>query len=144
MRQLICAALTLLASLAIAGCATAKSSQDDVLSGGIFGPAMSPAEMAKAIAAAAAFPLGNEQNPVRVNMPPGERDYLERLRCSDGNAPAFDRGGSVGTGPFGNILDVYGVRCLTGTPATSSVYMDMYHGDYVESRPVPGFTIKPH
>ena len=23
-------------------------------------------------------------------MPPGERAYLERLRCSDGNAPAFE------------------------------------------------------
>lgn len=98
--------------------------------------------MGKAIAAAAAHPLGSEQNPVRVNMPQGERNYLERLRCSDGNAPAFERGGSVGTGPFGNILDVYNVRCLTGTPATSSVYMDMYHGDYLENRPVPGFTIR--
>jgi hypothetical protein len=136
------AAAIAVASLAIAGCATASSSQDDVLKGGLFGPAMSPAEMEKAIAAAAAHPLGSEQNPVRVNMPPGERGYLERLRCSDGNAPAFERGGSVGTGPFGNILDVYDVRCLTGTPATSSVYMDMYHGDYVESRAVPGFSIK--
>ena len=135
-------ALALAAALAVAGCATASAPRDEALAGGIFGPALSPADMAKAIEAAAAHPLGSKANPVRVHMPPGERAYLERLRCSDGNAPAFHRAGSVGTGPFGNILDAYNVRCLAGMPARSTVYMDMYHGGHAENRPVPGFTIK--
>jgi hypothetical protein len=127
----------LAASLGLSACATP---QDEELTGGIFGPALSPSEMEKAFAAAEAHPLGSEQNPVRVNMPPGERAYLDRLRCSDGSAPQHERGGSVGVGPFGNILDVYDVKCATSTPASSYVYMDMYH-DHVEVRPVSGFTI---
>jgi hypothetical protein len=129
--------LFIAASIGMAACATA---QDDELTGGIFGPALSRSEMKKAIAAADAHPLGSERNPVRVSDPGGERAYLGRLRCSDGSAPQFERGGSVGIGPFGNILDVYGVRCATGTPPSSSVYMDMYHR-HVEPRPVAGFTI---
>ena len=58
-------------------------------------------------------------------------------RCRSLNAT------EVGTGPFGNIVDLYDVRCSGGTPAQSKVYMDMYFGDYIENRPVPGFTIVP-
>lgn len=87
-------------------------------------------------------PFGSEKNPVRASGPAGERAYLERLRCSDGNAPAFERRGSVGTGPYGSIMDVYELQCLTGEPAKALVYMDMYHR-HVEDRPVPGFTITP-
>jgi hypothetical protein len=105
---------------------------------------MTPAELKKAIAAAQAYPLGSKENPIRSDMPAGERAYLERLRCSDGNAPAFERAGSVGTGPYGGILDLYNLRCLSGQPATSSVYVDMYHSNYAEDEPVPGFTIKSH
>ncbi|WP_260482712.1 hypothetical protein [Sphingomicrobium flavum] len=86
--------------------------------------------------------LGTEANPVRVNMPQGERAYLDRLRCSDGSAPAYDRDGSVGPGRDGHILDLYTVTCQGAEPATSSVYMDMYHGDG-EDRPLPNFTIVP-
>jgi hypothetical protein len=129
--------LFIAASIGLAACATAKDAQ---LTGGIFGPALSPSKMKKAIAAADAHPLGSEQNPIRGSDPAGERAYLQRLRCSDGSAPEFERGGSVGVGPFGNILDVYDVRCATGTPASSSVYMDMYHR-HVEVRPIAGFTI---
>jgi len=109
----------------------------------LFGPCMTPAEVQKAVTRAAAYPLGSERNPVRVNMPPGERAYLDRLRCSDGSAPAYDRAGSVGEGPFGGIMDVYVVRCSGGRPAEAQVYMDMYHADHLEDRPVPGFTIAP-
>jgi len=126
------------ASLALAACATA--SQDQELKGGLFGPALSPGAMNRAIEAAQAHPLGSEANPVRSAMPPGERAYIARLRCSDGNAPEIVSRGSTGVGPFGNILDNYSVRCVSGTPATASIYMDMYH-DHVETRAVPGFTI---
>ena len=149
--------IVVLAALTLAACATTPAPQHPVvaggisgpapqgpvLAGGIFGPALSPADMDRAIAAAAAFPLGSKQNPVRVHMPPGERAYLKRLRCSNGRSPGFGRRGSIGTGPFGNPLDLYSVRCRNGTPASSTVYMDMYHGAYVENRPVPGFSIKP-
>ncbi len=130
-------ALATAAVLALTACAT--SSDDDL---DLFGSALKGTKLETAAIAAAAHPLGSEKNPVRVNMPEGERAYLERLRCSDGNAPTFERGGSVGTGPYGTIMDVYELRCLSGQPANSSVYMDMYHGDYVENRTIPGFTIK--
>jgi TPR repeat protein len=44
-------------------------------------------------------PLGAQSNPVRADGPPGERRYLMRLRCPEGDAPAFERLGSVGEGP---------------------------------------------
>lgn len=84
-------------------------------------------------------PLGSRSNPVRTRGPFGEREYLRRLQCGDGAAPAFERSGSVGSGADGHILDAYRVRCPRGSTAT--VYMDMYHGDERERRPVPGFTV---
>lgn len=129
----------ILASLALAACATAPAGNDGF---DLFGPQMTSAQLQRAIASASAHPLGSEKNPVRASMPPGQRAYLGRLRCSDGNAPAFQRGGSVGEGPFGGIMDVYNLQCLTGEPKTASVYMDMYH-DHVEDRAVAGFTIQP-
>jgi hypothetical protein len=100
--------------------------------------AMDGEKLEAAIRAAEALPLGSDKNPVRVNMPVGEQAYLRRLRCEDGNAPGFDRGGSVGRGPFGFIVDVYNVTCPG--KAAVEVYMDMYH-ERRENRPVPGFTI---
>jgi hypothetical protein len=82
--------------------------------------------------------LGSKTNPVRCSGPPGERAYLNRLRCSDAKAPTYYRLGSYGKGPYGYILDGYSVKCEKKEPAT--VFMDMYH-DHVEKEPVPGFTI---
>jgi hypothetical protein len=133
--------LMIAGALALAGCATTESDGD--LLGDMFAPVSSErVRTVEAKAAAAGQPLGSEHNPIRVSMPAGQRAYLARLRCSDGSAPAFARGGSVGEGPYGKIMDVYELKCSTGTPATASVYMDMYH-DHVEDRPVPGFTIAP-
>lgn len=95
-------------------------------------------KLEKAIKKAAAYPLGSEKNPVRENMPEGEKAYLSRLRCADGNAPAFNRAGSVGDSPYGYIMDLYNVTCPGA--AAVEVYMDMYH-DGGEQQPVPGFTI---
>ncbi|HEY0043772.1 MAG TPA: hypothetical protein VGB62_04400 [Allosphingosinicella sp.] len=92
----------------------------------------------KAIAKAAAHPLGSKLNPVRENMPQGQIAYLRRLRCADGTPPAFTRRGSMGVGVFGNIVDAYSVTC-PGKP-TQDIHIDMYH-DGPETRPVPGFTI---
>ncbi len=134
--------LLALAGAMLAGSA-AQSQAKDEAECPIFGPCLSPAELSQAITKAQAFPLGSARNPVRTDMPPGERAYLDRLRCSDGSAPAYDRAGSVGEGPFGTILDLYQLRCAGGTPAEAQVYMDMYHAGYAEDRPVPGFTIAP-
>src|SRR2546428_23760 len=72
--------------------------------------------------------LGSHDNPVRCAGPRGEREYLARLRCDDGRAPAFARAGSVGRGADGDVLDNYLVQCAGQT--TTNVYMDMYHGRY--------------
>jgi hypothetical protein len=101
-------------------------------------PGLEGKALKKAIAAAEKSPLGSALNPVRVSLPAGERYYLGRLRCMDGAAPAFDRSGSVGEGPYGYILDLYAVTCPGKAPV--QVYMDMYH-DQSEARPVPGFTV---
>jgi hypothetical protein len=84
-------------------------------------------------------PLGAKTNPVRCENPRGERLYLSRLRCPDGNPPEFSRIGSYGAGPYGNIIDGYRVKCDGKDEVT--VFMDMYHKGYIEKEAVPGFTI---
>lgn len=83
-------------------------------------------------------PLGSRTNPVRCDFPAGERAYLSRLRCPDGSRPSFNRTGSVGAGPYGNILDLYEVKC---GGQSYQVFMDMYFKGYVEKQAVPGFKI---
>ena len=83
-------------------------------------------------------PLGADTNPVRCDMPRGERAYLQRLRDADGKPPRFHRVGSFGAGPYGNILDGYEVTAGTNT---LMVFMDMYHPGFVETNAIPGFTI---
>lgn len=102
------------------------------------GDGLAGERLARAIETARAHPFGSDKNPVRAQGPAGERAYLRRLRCADGKAPAFERLGSAGIGPYGNILDIYTVQCRDA--AAQSVYIDMYHG-HVEPQPVPGFTI---
>ena len=96
-------------------------------------------DLEKAIKKAEEHPLGSAKNPVRTTMPQGQRLYLSRLRCSDGKVPTFYRQGNVGEGPFGNIVDLYKVSCPGAEPLESDVYMDMYHGGFIEERIVPGF-----
>ena len=129
--------------LALSGCATTNANSDDaalerMLSGE---PVLQGGELKAALKEADKHPLGSAQNPVRVNMPAGERAYLARLRCSDGRRPDFVRVGNVGIGAFGNIVDLYDVNCYSAKPGRVEIYMDMYFSDHVENRPVPGFTI---
>jgi len=85
-------------------------------------------------------PLGSFENPIRVYSPVGQRNYLSRLVCTNGNHPInFERGGSVGIGPYGNMLDVYNVKCGEKETEKFNVYMDMYHKDNIETRPAEGF-----
>jgi hypothetical protein len=138
--------LKLLAAVLALGCAAAPAvaqhrpneGRDMMRSLGMHG--LEGKKLEKAIAKAEANPLGSKANPVRENMPQGEYAYLHRLRCADGQAPAVARSGNVGTGIYGNIVDLFQVTCAGAKPV--EVYMDMYH-DGPELRPIPGFTIAP-
>ena len=93
------------------------------------------------VAQVARYPLGSQENPVRASMPQGQRAYLARLRCANLKAPEFSRIGSAGMSPYGNIADAYSVRCPGSEPASTTVYMDMYHAGHAEEAAVPGFGI---
>ncbi|NCP19779.1 MAG: hypothetical protein GW855_11545 [Erythrobacter sp.] len=98
-------------------------------------------ELAAAQEEASAFPLGSAENPVRAEMPPGQRAYLSRLRCANLKRPTYQRAGSAGLSPYGNIVDVYVVTCADSEPASREIYIDMYHPGYVETRAVDGYGI---
>ena len=134
-------AFTAAAMMSVAALSPAAARDDDLaaMMRSMGGGGLTGKKLKRAIEKADAYPLGSKDNPVRVDGPLGERAYLKRLRCADGNAPEFGRDGNVGSGPYGYIIDLYSVRCRD-VPVVS-VYMDMYHSDAVESRPVPGFTI---
>lgn len=127
--------------LGVAGCASAP--EDDMSDLMSFMGAVSPAESNRVAAGLASKPLGSAQNPVRANMPEGQRAYLSRLRCADGRAPTFQRMGSFGAGPYGSIIDGYEVLCTGSSPARTEIFLDMYHASHVEAAPVAGFTIVP-
>lgn len=102
-----------------------------------------PAEASRIAQRLSIHPLGSEKNPIRADMPRGQRAYLGRLRCQDGAVPAFSRVGSMGMSPYGSVVDGYEVVCPGGTPATTLLYIDMYHPGHDEQKAPPGFTIVP-
>lgn len=128
------------AAVLMAEAAQAKPEVNDMaqMMKGLGGGGKTGGKLEKAIAKAAAHPLGSRDNPVRANLPDGQRAYLSRLRCADGQAPEFHRAGNIGPGIYGYIVDDYKVSCAGA--ATVSVIIDMYHV-HVEQQPVPGFTI---
>jgi hypothetical protein len=130
--------LTAIALVMVSTLSTSVAMADDLsdFMGGFKGR-----KLEKAIVHASAFPLGSGKNPVRVDMPEGQRAYLSKLRCENGEAPKFERGGSVGEAPFGSIVDVYEVDCGASAPGKVAIYLDMYHSGHTETRAVPGFSI---
>ncbi len=131
----------MVALLGVAGCASApENDMSDLMS---FMGAVPPAQSDRVAAGLAGKPLGSAQNPVRANMPAGQRAYLSRLRCANGRVPTFQRMGSYGAGPYGSIIDGYEVLCAGSSPARSEIFLDMYHASHVEAQPVAGFTIVP-
>lgn len=84
-------------------------------------------------------PLGSNENPVRTDAAQGQRAYLNRLRCADGSRPQYSRVGNVGEGVYGYIVDLYSVDCGDVAPGSTEIYMDLYHGGYVEQELVEGF-----
>jgi len=140
MRLALTAAIAL--TLGLGGCATTAPPAGDPDFSFLTGGRVGGAELEARIRKASAYPLGSRDNPVRVNMPPGQRAYLDRLRCSNGLRPTYGRVGNFGPGVYGSIIDGYRVVCPDGgAPAESMIYMDMYHPDHYEVAPVPGFTI---
>jgi hypothetical protein len=107
------------------------------------GLGVSDAELERAVAAAAAHPLGTAANPVRVGGPEGERAYVARLRCADGSRPKIGRRGNGGVGAFGTIVDLYPLDCGAGAPGKADLIMDMYHAEHREDRAPAGFRIDP-
>lgn len=93
------------------------------------------------IAAAAGFPLGSPENPVRVGGPEGEAAYLGRLRCADGAIPRVGARTQRGAGAFGSLVAAYELSCAGAAPGV--LVMDMYHGEHAEDRAPPGFAITP-
>jgi hypothetical protein len=71
-------------------------------------------------------PLGSALNPVRCFQPGGEHVYLENLLGPQGQPLRYERIGSVGNGPSGNILDLYHVTSADGV-VDVKIHMDMYH-----------------
>lgn len=105
------------------------------------GLGVSDAELERAVAAAAAHPLGSLENPVRVGGPQGQRAYMARLRCSNGERPAIGPRKPAGIGAFGTIVDLYPLDCGAAAPGGFGLVMDMYHDGHRESRAPAGFTI---
>ena len=102
---------------------------------------VSPEEEMRQLAAAAdAHPLGSLENPVRVGGPEGERAYLGRLRCQDGQAPQVGTRRDAGIGAFGSVVAAYELSC---SGQASRVVFDMYHAEHVENRAPAGFTLRP-
>ncbi len=85
--------------------------------------------------------LGTKENPIKADMPMGQRAYLNRLRCADNNPPSYYRVGNVGFGVFGHIVDLYDVTCKNSAPESSKLYMDMYFPNYFETNAPQGFTL---
>jgi hypothetical protein len=138
----------ILPAIAIAGAAPASekigartTSPEQLLAD--LGPGESDAELEQAVAAAAAFPLGTIENPVRVGGPHGERAYIARLRCADGSRPRIGQRSSAGIGAFGTIVAIYPLDCGAAAPGKVGLVMDMYHEEHREERVPAGFAIDP-
>lgn len=110
---------------------------------GQVGEGNSDAEIARVTAAAAAFPLGTSDNPVRTSGPNGSRAYLTRLRCADGSIPAIGTRTPAGVGAYGTVVDAWALDCGKAEPGQVSLIVDMYHDGHEEAAAPPGFTIQP-
>ncbi len=68
----------------------------------------------------------DQSNPIAVSGPPGELDYLARLRCECGQPFLFQRLGSYDPAPDGHIVDGYELVCRA-RQHRFILYLDMYH-----------------
>ena len=107
------------------------------------GGGSSDAEIARAEQAAAGFPLGSLQNPVRVGGPEGERAYLGRLRCADGKPPRAGIGRPGGTDAFGSVAEMVTLDCGAAAPGRTELAFDLYFEEHREDRAPGGFALAP-
>jgi hypothetical protein len=107
------------------------------------GTGSSDAEIARAEAAAAAFPLGSLQNPVRVGGPEGERAYVARLRCADGRPPRSGIPRHGGADSYGSLADLVPLDCGATAPGRTEIAVDLYFEEHREDRAPQGFTLVP-
>ena len=107
------------------------------------GEGSSDAEIERELAAAAAFPVGSPQNPIRLAGPDAERGWLWRLRCGDGSVPRIGAHRPGGTGGFGNVLDLAPVDCGAAAPGHADIYIDIYQEEHVRDTPPSGFALAP-
>lgn len=103
------------------------------------GEGNSDAELERAITAAAAFPLGSLQNPVRVGGPEGRINYVARLRCPDGSSPTAGPPSNSGVGGFGSVVESVALVC--GAAGKLQLHVDLYHDGHRENRAPAGFTV---
>ena len=73
-------------------------------------------------------PVGSKQNPIKVNGVEMERVYCKFLRTPEGEEVEYKRVGSVGKGPYANILDFYKIKTKDGKREWD-IYIDMHHED---------------
>jgi hypothetical protein len=107
------------------------------------GGGSSDAEIAQVEAAAAAYPLGSLQNPVRVGGPEGERAYVARLRCADGKPPRAGIPRHGGADAYGSLADLVPLDCGAAAPGRTEIAVDLYFEEHREDRAPGGFTIVP-
>ena len=81
-KTMLFAMLALTMSMAAPGNAEIPNMARDMIGGGMKGK-----KLAKAIAEAEKHPLGSRENPVRENMPQGQRAYLSRSCAARSTAP---------------------------------------------------------
>lgn len=144
MRAVACG---LIAITVLAGCSSARpnkvttasdeKSVELLMSGRIKGAALDAA-----LREARKHPLGSPENPVRADLNIGEHAYLNRLRCSDGQRPTYERPTTPGPGVYGSTVDTYDVLCANGEPRHTIIVMDGYFPGYVEKKAVAGYTIE--
>ncbi|HEY6916389.1 MAG TPA: hypothetical protein VI381_01990 [Allosphingosinicella sp.] len=105
------------------------------------GSGVSDEELARAVKAASAYPLGSVKNPVRVGGPEGESAYVARLRCAEGSKPEIGQRAPAGIGAYGTIVDRFPLDCKAAAPGKAEIVMDMYHEEHVETNAPPGLTL---
>jgi hypothetical protein len=120
----------------------ARTAAPETLLAGI-GSGVSDEEIARQAAAAAAHPLGTLLNPVRVGGPEGERVYIARLRCADGQAPRVGARGAGGVGAYGTITNSTALDCGAAAPGRFDLVTDIYHEEHRERSAPSGFTLQP-
>jgi hypothetical protein len=73
------------------------------------------------------------------NGPLAEITFFRHLRDANGRTLEWTREGSVGHGPDGHVVDIFGSK----EAGTTKIYIDMYHPEIhpFHTKPPAGFTI---